>query len=120
MQQTKTSIHINRLRIYAYHGVLPQERTVGNDYEVSLCLYVNAVGALYNDDLNSTVNYAEVIDVVKSQMAIPSDLLEHVASRIRRALVQRFPLIYGGEIYIAKLAPPISAQMQSVGVSIKW
>ena len=32
----QSKILLNNLRFHAFHGVLPQERVVGNDYVVSL------------------------------------------------------------------------------------
>jgi dihydroneopterin aldolase len=116
----KATIEINNLCIRAHHGVSPQENITGNTFEVTAHLRYPIEDALINDTIESTLNYAEVVEVIKIEMAKPSQLLEHVAGRIRSSLVARFPKIQGGMIRIAKITPPISAQMQSVAVSIKW
>jgi len=36
MMNSQTYVRIEKLRIRALHGVLPQERTVGGDYEITL------------------------------------------------------------------------------------
>ena len=46
-------------------------------------------------------------------MAEPSALLEHVAGRIRQALVEAYPAIESGRISVAKLAPPLAAELSS-------
>lgn len=115
-----TKIEINNLRVYAYHGVLEQERKVGNYFEVSLCIDYPFERALTSDDLNDTLNYAAVCDLVVEEMAIPSELLEHVAGRIIRRLQMEYSDIIGGCITIAKLNPPIPHQLRSCAITVEW
>ena len=83
-------IALNNLRMYAYHGVLPQERTVGDWYTINLRLTVTNEQSTLTDNLADTVNYAEVYDVVREEMATPSKLIEHVCGRIARRLLDSF------------------------------
>ena len=65
------TITLPTLRFYAYHGVLPQERKVGGDYELTLHLQIDnddAYEALCYDELEGTVNYAEAYELVKQEM----------------------------------------------------
>lgn len=115
------SITITGLRLTAYHGVMPQERRVGNQFMVDIRLDVDVKKAMESDDLSGTVNYAEVIDIVKHEMSVPSNLLEHVAARIRQALILRYESkLIGGSVTVSKLAPPISAQLDSVSFTTQW
>lgn len=115
-------ISINGLKIRAKHGVYDQERRVGNDFVVTLRLDVPASdAAMDTDSLADTINYAAIVEIIKAEMAIPSSLIEHVAGRIRRALHARFPgQIAAGELTVAKLAPPIHAEVDSVSFTTKW
>ena len=55
-------LYISRLKVYAYHGVLPQEQTVGANFYLTIEAEVDADDtALRGDDLSGTVSYAEVI-----------------------------------------------------------
>lgn len=114
------TIEINGLRLYARHGVGEQERTVGNEFEVTLHLECRVDDAMSSDDVADTVNYAEVIDTVRAEMDVPSQLLEHVAARVRDAVCRRFPLVAGGMVKVAKLTPPIPCQLSSVAVTVRW
>jgi dihydroneopterin aldolase len=114
----KKSIEVNGLRLYARHGVLPQEQKVGNLFEVSV--RVDYPFSLDSDNLNDTLSYVEIINLVNAEMEIPSKLLEHVAGRIYHALIGRWQEIAGGKISIRKLTPPISAEVSSVGVTLEW
>ena len=117
----KGSIEIKKLKIYAFHGVLDQEHRVGNNFLVSIKLYYPISRAMINHNLSGTLNYAEVIDVIKNVMKTPSHLIENVIERIRITLVTRFPLIEGGVISIEKMSPPIAnTQIESVAVTYEW
>ena len=106
---------------YAHHGVATQERTVGNRFEVTLTVHCHMQQAIESDRLNGTINYAELYDIVNAEMSIPSNLLEHVAGRIIRAITQRYgSRISGGTITIAKLCPPFKCQLESVAVTIDF
>ena len=82
MKLEKSTIEINDVRLYAFHGVLEQERQVGGEYSVSICVDYNIEQATLSDNVNDTLNYALLLDIIKREMAIPSNLLEHVAGRI--------------------------------------
>lgn len=112
----KTKIELKDMKFYAYHGVLPQETTVGNHFIVNLTLAVPFDRATESDELEDTVNYAEIYQVVKEEMAIPSKLLEHAAGRILRALKARFPHITETEIKLTKLNPPFGGNLHSASV----
>lgn len=116
----KGYITLDHIKFHAHHGVLEQERRVGNDFEVTLQLQYPFHNATESDNLADTVNYAEVYDVVAAEMSVPSRLLEHVAGRIVRSLRTRFPLIEGGTVTVAKLTPPFKCEMAAVAVTIKF
>lgn len=116
----KCSIEINGLRLFARHGVMEQEKHVGNLFEVTAEIFYPFEKAMEEDQLEHTLNYAEAVEVIRSEMEISSLTLEHVAGRIRQALLTRFPLIEGGSIKITKITPPISAELDGVAVKISW
>ncbi len=116
----KTAIHIGCVRCYAYHGVMPQERTTGNYFRVEATLYTDFSRALTSDALDDTINYAEVCQVIQEEMAIPGNLLEHVAGRIISSLQSRFPQIEGGQLVVTKEKPPIPGEVNDVSVIVEW
>lgn len=110
-------IHINKLRIRAFHGVLPLESIVGQDFEVSVTLNVDYDGT---DAIDSTVNYAEVCSVITEAMKTPSALIEHAAVSLTLALRAAFPAVRGGSLTLIKLAPPMPFELESVAVSLDF
>lgn len=115
-------ISINGLRLTAYHGVMEQERRVGNTFEVNVALDVPASDrAEASDCLDDTINYAQVVEIVKREMSVPSRLLEHVAGRIKNHIIADFGhMVAAGKVEVKKLAPPISGEMDSVSYLCQW
>ena len=111
-----TKITLQAMKFYAYHGVLEQERRVGNTFVVDLTLMAPLEKAVQSDKLEDTINYAEVYELTKQEMNIPSQLLEHVAGRICRALRHHFPQIEQIEIRVSKLNPPFGGDVHSASV----
>ncbi len=104
--------------MHSYHGVLEQERIVGNDYVVSLTVHYPIEKACLSDDVADTLNYAEALEVVQKEMGIPSNLLEHVAHRICCGILKRFPLAVAVDVDIAKMAPPMRGDCAAAGVRL--
>lgn len=113
-------IEIEGMQFYAFHGVMPQEREVGNTYEVSVRLEYDMSAAALSDDIALALNYAEVVDVVGAVMSRPVNLLECLVENIRRELSARFPAITGGCIKVSKLNPPIPGIIDRVSLSTEW
>lgn len=117
----KMQIRLNKVRFYAYHGVLEQEQRVGGWYELTLTIDYPFVNAMKSDDVADTLNYASVLDVVTREMNTPSRLLEHVVGRMANALIKAFPDIVGLDICLTKENPPMGCDTKgaSVVLSIK-
>ena len=65
-------IHLKGLKLFAYHGVLPQENKVGAEYTINLSLKTDFSKAAENDRLEDTTDYSKVFDTVKKEMKVPS------------------------------------------------
>lgn len=111
-------IYLNEVRFHAFHGVMPQERTVGSDFLVSVRIGYDYAKAMQTDKVDDTLNYAEVYQLVKQEMERPSSLLEHVAGRIADTLVRRFPMVKSIDLSLTKLNPPMGADCKGAGVEL--
>ncbi len=111
-----TKIELREMKFYAYHGVMPQERAVGNDFTVDLLLTAPLQEAVAGDRLEDTLNYADIYETVRAEMQQPSRLLEHAAGRIIRALRDAFPMLETIEVRLAKLNPPFKGELHSAAV----
>lgn len=111
-------IIIQGLRIYAYHGVMEQERKVGAYFTIDLEVETDFTSALQNDDLSGTISYADLFKTVKREMSQPSSLLEHVAGRIAKAILTDYPASLSVRLRLLKENPPMGADCQGAGVEI--
>lgn len=115
----KQWIELKNISFYAHHGVFEQERVVGNTFTVDLKLGVDIYQAMLSDNLEDTLNYAQIYEVIKQEMSIPSKLLERVAGRILFALKDAFPSITSIELKLAKVNPPFVAELDHVAVIVE-
>ena len=113
-------IRLEGMKFYAYHGVLPQENLVGANYYIDLKLKTDFSHAAETDELEGTVNYADIHAAVKEEMRITSQLLEHVCQRIARRIFHGFPTIESIDISLFKENPPMGACAQRIGVEAHY
>lgn len=118
MRAVQSSIFIRDLRLYAYHGVMPQERTVGGWFVVSLRVHYNIIKAMETDNVADTLNYADLCELVRQEMGQPSLLLEHVAGRIAQAVFDSYPLAEALDLTLTKENPPMGANCGGAGVEL--
>ena len=118
MKAVETYIELKELRFYAYHGVLPQERRVGGWFRVTLRVGYDWSRAAKTDLVGETLNYAELYQLVDREMAVPSQLLEHVAGRIATSVGAHHPDITSIDLWVTKENPPMGAECQGATVEL--
>lgn len=102
----------------ASHGCYELEKVVGNRFLVDVEIDAEAAEATRHDDVTKSVNYLTVYEIVREQMAIPSNILENVAKRIIDAIYARFPECLKVTAKVSKLAPPLGGKVEKVSVSM--
>ena len=113
-------IELDEMRVWAFHGCLEIEKKKGNLFLVDFKGELDLARASESDCLEDTVNYARIYDIVKAEMAVPSDLLEHVAGRVVRALAAEFPQFERFSIRISKHNPPVDGPAEWSRVTLKY
>ena len=116
--EIESYIYLDEVRFYAFHGVMPQETQVGGEFVVSLRVGYPIQAAMDTDDVADTLNYAQLFQLVKQQMEIPSKLIEHVAGRIVKAIHEQFPQVSSIHLRITKKNPPMGADCKGAGVEL--
>ena len=116
MHLTESYICLHEVRFYAFHGVMPQERSVGGEFLVSVKVGYPLEKAMSSDDVADTLNYAELYELVKKEMMQPSSLLEHVMGRIVEAIEKAFPEVTSVEVKIKKVNPPMGSDCKGAEV----
>ncbi|CCY66300.1 dihydroneopterin aldolase [Marseilla massiliensis] len=118
MKLSSSYISLNRLRFHARHGVLPQERATGGEFIVSVRAKYLFDKALESDNVDDTINYAEIFEIINKEMLTPSCLLEHLAGRIGRSIFNRMPMIESLDITVEKTNPPMGADSDGAAVEL--
>lgn len=112
-------ISIKGLKIFAYHGVNPEEKENGQNFVIDLDYYVNINKACRMDSLDDTVSYAKVVKTIRRVFTAEKyDLIERAAQVIADAVLDEYEDIFKVEVTLKKPEAPISADFYYVAVSI--
>ena len=114
----KHTIEVNGIKIYAFHGCLPEEEKIGGHYLVDVMLNTDFTQAAIADDLSFTVDYVLINHIVKEEMAIRSKLIEQVGQRIVDELKKQFATLKKVEVKVTKLNPPMKGDVERVSIVI--
>lgn len=115
----KGKIRLGEMRFYAFHGVLPEEKTIGAEFGVEVQIELDLSKSVVSDQLSDTIDYGEIYNLVEDEMKISSNLIEHVAGRILNKLISdNFPQIRKAIVKITKYNPPVNANMEKVSVEM--
>ncbi len=113
------TIKLKNIRTFSYHGCLVEEGKIGSDYSVDLEVKTDLRKSCISDDLTDTVDYVLLNQIVVEEMAIRSDLLEHVAYRIIIRIFAEAPSVSRIKIGVSKLNPPIGGDVEAVTIEME-
>lgn len=113
------SIEVSGINIYAFHGCLEEEARIGGNYIVDVYLETDFTQAGLKDELSLTVDYVNVNKIVACEMAIRSNLIEHVGQRIWDKMTAELIGLNYLRIKIRKLMPPINGHVDEVAICIE-
>ncbi len=113
-----SQIFLEGLEFYAYHGCFSEEQVIGTWFNVDAVLWGDFEKAAINDNLESTVNYLSVYQTLKTEMEVPTKLLETVVVRMLDAVLEKYPLVEKVEIKLSKMNPPLGGKLRSVSVKM--
>ncbi|MGZ4033355.1 MAG: dihydroneopterin aldolase [Bacteroidia bacterium] len=111
-------ILVQGINVYAYHGCLEEEGKIGCNYIVDVTMETDFTEAAKTDDLNKTIDYVVVYNIVKAQMAIRSKLIEQVGQRIVDELKKELKGLKKIEVKVTKLNPPMNGNVDKVAIVI--
>lgn len=112
-------IILSGLSFFAYHGVLEEEQRLGQKFQVDLELHLDLSPAGTSDELEKTVSYAEVHDVVEQVVTgTPRKLLEAVAEGISVKIFEKFQPVRAIRVIIKKPGAPIKGNFDFMAVEI--
>ncbi|AEM70360.1 dihydroneopterin aldolase [Allomuricauda ruestringensis DSM 13258] len=109
-------IRLKNIRIHSNHGCLKEEMLIGSDYRVDLEITADLSQPATSDQLNETVDYVHLNNIIKEEMTVRSNLLEHVAKRIIDRIFGEIKEVTEVEVEVSKINPPIGGDVESVSV----
>lgn len=112
-------IKLKNIRTFSYHGCLIEEGKIGSDYSVDLEVKTDLRKSCVSDQLEDTVDYVLLNRIVEEEMAIRSQLLEHVAHRIIKRIFDEVASISRVKLGVSKLNPPIGGDVESVTIEME-
>ena len=118
MTITQYTISLRNIHLYAHHGVMPQEQQIGAWFTVDTELTINDHSCTISDDINGTVSYADIYDIIAKEMSQPSKLLENVAHRIIKSIFEKFCSVTNINITVTKDTPPMGGDRLSAAVTL--
>ncbi|MEA3423493.1 MAG: dihydroneopterin aldolase [Bacillota bacterium] len=112
-------ISMNDMIFYAYHGVLEEEKRLGQKFIISIELIVELKAAGISDDVMDTVSYADVYeDVKKIVHGDKYNLIEKLAEEISKVVLMKYSLVNGIKVEVLKPEAPVDGTYHSFGVEI--
>lgn len=112
-------IIIKGLRFLACHGVLDQEKTDPQTFEIDLVIEADLGSAGQSDDLNDTLDYGSIYNEVKEVVIDSSfNLIEALAESIA-ARVLTHQMASKVTVTVKKMRPPIDGEYDYFAVEIQ-
>lgn len=111
-------IFVDKLKVFAHHGVLEKETRNGQFFYVSLEIETDFCKAAKSDDLSETVDYASVVEFVYHFMVRDNyKLIETVCVRLADAILLEYKKVREIKVTIYKPDAPIDRDFENVSVS---
>ncbi len=112
-------IKLDRMKIYAFHGVYDKEKRDGQEFYVSVTMGLDLKKAGTSDKLGKTINYGEIAGIVEETFTESSyDLIEAAAEAVVEAILTEKKSVQTVTVRVSKPNAPIDADFEDVYVEI--
>ena len=113
-------IVLKNCRFWGYHGVLEEERSLGQTYELDVAMSVADKGAVEADDFAGTVDYGEVFSEVEAIVTgTPLRMIETLAHRVGSEVLWKHPLVQDVAVTVRKPSAPVPGILDHVEVTVR-
>ncbi|GGH33151.1 7,8-dihydroneopterin aldolase [Alsobacter metallidurans] len=113
-------VTLSRLAVYARHGVLPEEATLGQRFYITLTCELDLRPAGAADDYNQAVCYGALADLV---VGIATQrrfkIIEGLAEAIASAVLAGHPRVGSVTVKVEKPEAPVQHILDTVAVEIE-
>ena len=119
--QSRDLVVLKGLGFFARHGVLQEERALGQKFVVDLELGCCLEKAGRTDDVASTVDYAAVYRAVRGvvETGKTRNLVETLASDIAETILGGFPKVQSVDVFVKKPQVALMGDLKYAGVRIR-
>lgn len=113
-------ILIENLKVFAHHGVFPEETKNGQDFYITAKLYLDTLPAAVTDELSLSVNYGEVChDITRLMQEKTFQLIESAAHYVTDALLKKYSLISKISLRLNKPNAPVGLPFENISINIE-
>lgn len=110
-------IIIKGLKLFAYHGVNPEEKIDGQNFILDITAELDVKKAQMSDNVDHTVSYAKIIKTVTAVFTAESyNLIETAANKVGMAIMETYPKLRSVTVLLKKPEAPIKAEFDYVAV----
>lgn len=116
-------IRIERLEVFAHHGVFAEEQEQGQIFQVNAVLYTDIHRAGLEDNLFYTIDYGQVCQFITDWMQQNTyQLLEAVAEKLSKAILLKYDRVIAVSLEVRKPEAPIPLPFGCVSVKVyrRW
>ncbi len=101
-------IIMKNMAFHSYHGVFKEEKKLGQKFFVDASLYLDLKQAGESDDLNHSVNYGQVYELIKDIIENENfDLLEALCEKICKIIISNYDKVQRVQLEIRKPEAPV-------------
>ena len=114
----KTTVSLEGLEFFAYHGVYEKEQKNGNTFMCDVSAELKSFDS-DDDNIDDTVNYEDIYQIICEEMKIPRKLMETVAYSIIKR-IQVLDNVTAATVRMHKIRPPIEGKIQRAVVEMSF
>ena len=112
-------IRVTGIKAFGYHGVFPHEATEGQEFTVDLLVTLDLRAASLSDDLNETINYADLAQIAHDNIVGDHvQLIERLAGRIAEEISSTYSQITSVSVTVHKPHAPVTVDFEDISVTI--
>jgi len=112
------TLHLDKLKFFAHHGVHEEEKLLGNEFELSISASFFSTKPVVAT-IDETINYADIYALAKSEMLRPRELLETFLSQLAEKIKEAYPQIVKLKMSLYKLQMPLTNFDGKIGVELE-
>lgn len=121
--ERRDCIKITNLKVFAYHGVFPEEKKEGQDFYISATLYLDLHTPGKSDRLEDSLNYGEVSHFIHQVFTEKNyDLIEAACENLCTRMLLEYKQLTEVKVELCKPHAPIGLPFENVSVTMcrKW